>query len=56
MICGIEGDYRYANFSKVEKGLLGMSCLILWASILQFVYFFHSLYALTMTIQTAVPR
>jgi hypothetical protein len=49
-------DYRYISFTSADKALMGLGCLIMWTTILQFLYFLPPLYAFTMTVQTAVPR
>ena len=49
-------DYRYSSFSSIDKAFLGLSCLFLWVTLLQFIYYIPSLYAMAVTVQTAVPR
>jgi hypothetical protein len=49
-------DYRFVNFTSSDKALMGLASLVMWTTILQFLYFLPPLYAFTMTVQTAVPR
>ena len=49
-------DNRHLSYSNVEKSMLGLSVLMIWIAVLQFLYFSPSLYAIAMTMQTALPR
>lgn len=49
-------DYRYVDYAPVGKALSGLSCLLLWSTLVQFIYYFPSLYAMAVTVQTALPR